>query len=131
MDRLTRTEAIDKIKEWADELETIDSEADDFNDRIEDIVLSVRNNRLTYDLTTDTFNYTLKFPIKVGDEEKQMIEIKRLTVKQQKRATEIKSDGEKALQMLAYTTGLAIGIVERFDARDSSVINTVALLFFV
>lgn len=130
MEKLTRDAAITKITGWAETLETLDSEASGFLDAIENLILPVKNNRLEYDDDKDLFRYTLLKPVKSGESDIEMVEIRPLTLKEQEKAASKKSENSSTY-LISTSCGIPDGIAQRLDARDTTVITTVFTSFFI
>lgn len=132
MEKLTRQEAIEKIKEWALNLEATDPQADGFAEAIEPLILPVVNERLDFDMEKETFTYKLKKPIAGEKSSIEVVEIHELSLEEKKVVQKYK-DAETVDQseaLLAKGCGIALGMASKIGSRDQSVISAVLTVFF-
>ena len=61
-EKLTREEAESSLKEWADYLE-LDTDRQLYTDIVDELKMTVRNNRLTFDIENEVFKYQLIKPV--------------------------------------------------------------------
>lgn len=132
MEKITRQEAIEKIKDWALTLEATDPEAEGFSDAIEPLILPVVNGRLDFDDESGEFKYKLLKPIVGEKETKELIGIHELTI-EEKKVVERFKDSEKIGQseaLLAKAVGIPLGWASRIGSRDQTVISAALTVFF-
>ena len=125
-EKLTREEAESLLKEWADYLE-LDTDRQLYTDIVDELKMSVRNNRLTFDVENEVFKYQLIKP--VGDV--QIVEIKECNFKAKKVIQRYKDNEsiDSAGAMLSKYTNLSIEQVDKLADRDVNKINAVVLGF--
>ncbi len=125
-EKLTREEAENLLREWADYLE-LDTDRQLYADIVDELKMTVRNNRLTFDIENEIFKYQLIKP--VGDV--QIVEIKECTFKQKKIIQRYKDSEsiDSAGAMLSKYTNLSIEQVNDLKDRDVNKINAVVLGF--
>ena len=131
MEKITRQEAIEKIKEWSLFLESTDPEAEGLTDAIEPLILPIVNGRLDFDEETGTFNLKLKTPIQGEKETKELVTIHELTIAEKKVVQRFK-DAEKIDQseaLLAKAIDIPLGWASRIGSRDQTVISAVLTVF--
>ena len=132
MEKITRQEAIEKVKEWALYLESTDPEAEGFAEAIEPLILPVVNGRLDFDLESGVFNLKLLKPIQGEKETKELVSIHELDISEKKVVERFK-DSEKIGQseaLLAKAIGIPIGHASKIGSRDQTVISAVLTVFF-
>ena len=132
MEKITRQEAIEKVKEWALYLESTDPEAEGFAEAIEPLILPVVNGRLDFDLESGVFNLKLLKPIQGEKETKELLTIHELTMEEMKVVQRFK-DAEKIDQseaLMAKVIGIPLGHASKIGSRDRSVISAVTTVFF-
>ena len=132
MEKITRQEAIEKIKGWALYLESTDPEAEGFTDAIEPLILPIVNGRLDFDEEAGTFNLKLKTPIQGEKETKELVTIHELTIAEKKVVQRFK-DAEKIDQseaLLAKAIDIPLGHASKIGSRDQTVISAVLTVFF-
>ena len=132
MAKVTRTEAIEKIKEWAELLESTDSGAEGFDGAIEPLILPVMNGRLDFNIESTTFTLKLIKPIKGEKTDTEVLEIHELSLAEKKVVQKYKSaetiDQSEAL--LAKGCDLPLGDASKIGSRDQGVIGAVLTVFF-
>ena len=132
MEKITRQEAIEKIKEWALFLEATDPEAEGFGEAIEPLILPIVNGRLDFDMEACVFNLKLKTPIVSEKETKELVTIHELTIEEKKVVQKFK-DAEKIDQseaLLAKAISIPLGHASKIGSRDQTVILSVLTVFF-
>lgn len=129
---MDRQEAIEKIKDWAIQLEATDPGAKGFDEAIEPIILPVMNGRLDYDIETGSFTLKLIKPI-IGEKTKvEVITLHELTLAEQKVIQRYKdTDGvDKAEALIAKAADIALGDAAKLGSRDLNAASAVITVFF-
>lgn len=129
---MDRQEAIEKIKDWAIQLEATDPGAKGFDEAIEPIVLPVMNGRLDYDIETGFFTLKLIKPL-IGEKTKvEVITLHELTLAEQKVIQRYKdTDGvDKAEALIAKAADIALGDAAKLGSRDLNAASAVITVFF-
>ena len=126
MEKKTREEAEGLLKEWADYLE-LDTDRQLYTDIVDELKMTVRNNRLTFDIEDEVFKYQLIKPV----DGVQIVEIKECSFKQKKIIQRYKDSEsiDSAGAMLSKYTNLSIEQVNELKDRDINKINAVVLGF--
>lgn len=130
-EKLTKEQAIEKLKEWADFLE-VPTDTDDFKDMLESLALPVINGRLDYDIDSETFKYKLLKPIQLETTKIELVEMHELSVDEQRCIQKYK-DNEKvdtAVALLAKVLSVSLAEASKISARDFGAINAVNSVFF-
>ena len=127
-EKKTREEAIRLLKQWADYME-LDTTRGLFDDLVEELTMSVINNRLDFDMDNEIFSYQLIKPIG----EKQIVKIEECNYKSKK---VLSSYREKegvlvAMKTISIYTDLSIEEVEQLKDRDRNHITAVLMGFLV
>ena len=132
MAKITREEAIEKIKGWSLMLEAIDPSADGFNDAIESLILPVMNERLDFDSDKEVFTLLLKKPIENENSKREIIELHELTLAEQKVLQKYKdSEGvDRSEAFIAKAAGITLGEASKIGTRDLSVASSILTVFF-
>ena len=125
-EKLTREEAESSLKEWADYLE-LDTDRQLYTDIVDELKMTVRNNRLTFDIENEVFKYQLIKPV----DDIQIVEIKECSFKEKKVIQRYKKNEsiDSAGAMLSKYTNLSIEQVDKLKDRDVNKINAVVLGF--
>ena len=125
-EKKTREEAEGLLKQWADYLE-LDTDRKLYADIVEELKMSVRNNRLTFDIETEVFSYQLIKPV----DGVELVEIKECDFNQKKVIQRYKESEsiDSAGAMLSKYTKLSIEQVGKLKDRDINKINAVVLGF--
>ena len=129
---MDRQEAIEKIKDWAIQLEATDPGAKGFDEAIEPIILPVMNGRLDYDIETGSFTLKLIKPL-IGEKTKvEVITLHELTLAEQKVIQRYKdTDGvDKAEALIAKAADIALGDAAKLGSRDLNAASAVITVFF-
>lgn len=133
-EKMNRQDAEDKIREWADWLE-VDTELEHFQDVIDEILLAVKKERLTFDKDEDIFKYKLIKPILKQDDSGsiEIVDIHETSFNDNRVIQRFKKSEsiDQATALLAKAIGIEPGFVSRLKQRDISTINAVILGFFV
>ena len=126
MEKKTREEAEGLLKEWADYLE-LDTDRQLYTDIVDELKMTVRNNRLTFDIEEEIFKYQLIKPV----DDVQIVEIKECNIKQKKIIQRYKDSEsiDSAGAMLSKYINLSIEQVDKLMDRDINKINAVVLGF--
>lgn len=132
MAKITREEAIEKIKGWSLMLEATDPSADGFNDAIESLILPVMNERLDFDSDKEVFTLLLKKPIENENSKREIIELHELTLAEQKVLQKYKdSEGvDRSEAFIAKAAGITLGEASKIGTRDLSVASSILTVFF-
>ena len=132
MAKITREEAIEKIKGWSLMLEATDPSADGFNDAIESLILPVMNERLDFDSDKEVFTLLLKKPIENENSKREVIELHELTLAEQKVLQKYKdSEGvDRSEAFIAKAAGITLGEASKIGTRDLSVASSILTVFF-
>lgn len=132
MAKITREEAIEKIKGWSLMLEATDPSADGFNDAIESLILPVMNERLDFDSDKEVFTLLLKKPIENENSNREIIELHELTLAEQKVLQKYKdSEGvDRSEAFIAKAAGITLGEASKIGTRDLSVASAILTVFF-
>lgn len=132
MAKITREEAIEKIKGWSLVLEATDPSADGFNDAIESLILPVMNERLDFDSDKEVFTLLLKKPIENENSKREIIELHELTLAEQKVLQKYKdSEGvDRSEAFIAKAAGITLGEASKIGTRDLSVASSILTVFF-
>ena len=132
MAKITRQEAIEKIKEWALYLEATDPDADGFGEAIEPLILPVVNERLDFNIDSCTFTMKLIKPIVGEKSNTEVVEIHEPILSEQKVVQRYKdSEGiDRTEALLAKCAGIALGEASKLGTRDIGVISAVVTVFF-
>ena len=125
-EKLTREEAESLLKEWADYLE-LDTDRQLYTEIVDELKMSVRLNRLTFDIEAETFKYNLINPV----DDVHIVEIKECDFKAKKVIQRYKDNEsiDSAGAMLSKYTNLSIEQVDKLADRDVNKINAVVLGF--
>jgi len=129
--KITKDEAISTLKEWADVLD-VNTDTEDFAAALEILVRPVMSERLAFDADRVVFTLKLKAPLVMDKSNREMVEIKELTL-EEKRAIEKFKDTEKISMIeaiYAKAAGLSIAEASRIKGRDFSVISAINSVFF-
>lgn len=129
---MDRQEAIEKIKDWAIQLEATDPGAKGFDEAIEPIILPVMNGRLDYDIETGSFTLKLIKPL-IGEKTKvEIITLHELTLAEQKVIQRYKdAEGvDKAEALIAKAADIALGDAAKLGSRDLNAASAVITVFF-
>ena len=126
MEKKTREEAEGLLKDWADYME-LDTDRQLYTDIVDELKMTVRNNRLTFDIEDEVFKYQLIKPV----DGVQIVEIKECSFKQKKIIQRYKDSEsiDSAGAMLSKYTNLSIEQVNELKDRDINKINAVVLGF--
>ena len=132
MAKITREEAIEKIKGWSLMLEATDPSASGFDDAIESLVLPVMNERLDFDSDKEVFTLLLKKPIENENSKREIIELHELTLAEQKVLQKYKdSEGvDRSEAFIAKAAGITLGEASKIGTRDLSVASSILTVFF-
>ena len=132
MAKITREEAIEKIKGWSLMLEATDPSANGFNDAIESLILPVMNERLDFDSDKEVFTLLLKKPIENENSKREIIELHELTLAEQKVLQKYKdSEGvDRSEAFIAKAAGITLGEASKIGTRDLSVASSILTVFF-
>jgi len=131
MEKLSKDEAIELIKSWADELQ-VNDDTDDFNEAVVALLPAVRNNRLKFDSDTETFSLVLSAPLVLSASKRESIEIRELTL-DEKSCVEKYPEKEKVSMVTAIyakSAGLSIAEASKIKGRDFTVITAINSVFF-
>ena len=125
-EKLSREEAEGLLKDWADYLE-LDTDRQLYTEIVDELKMSVRLNRLTFDIETETFKYNLIKPV----DDVHIVEIKECDFKAKKVIQRYKDNEsiDSAGAMLSKYTNLSIEQVDKLADRDVNKINAVVLGF--
>ena len=125
-EKKTREEAEVLLKQWADLLE-LDTDRQLYTDIVDELKMSVRNNRLTFDIEDEVFSYQLIKPV----DGVELVEIKECDFNQKKVIQRYKESEsiDSAGAMLSKYTNLSIDQVGKLKDRDVNKINAVVLGF--
>ena len=129
---MDRQEAIERIKDWAIQLEATDPGAKGFDEAIEPIILPVMNGRLDYDIETGSFTLKLIKPL-IGEKTKvEVITLHELTLAEQKVIQRYKdAEGvDKAEALIAKAADIALGDAAKLGSRDLNAASAVITVFF-
>ena len=126
MEKKTREQAEGLLRSWADYME-LDTSRQLFDDLVEELRMSVMNNRLTFDMDNEIFSYQL---IKsVGG--KEIVSIEECDYKSKKVLQGYKSkEGVLvAMKTISLYTDLSIEEIEQLKDRDRNHITAVLMGF--
>lgn len=123
---LTRELAEGLLREWADVLE-LDTDRQLYTDLVDELKMSVRKQRLIFDIETEVFSYQLIKPV----DGVNIVEIKECDFNQKKIIQRYKENEsiESAGAMISKYTNLTIEQVGKLKDRDINKINAVVLGF--
>lgn len=130
-EKMGKSEAVAKMKEWADYLE-VPTDGEDWEAAVEVLSLPIINGRLDFNKDDETFSLLLKAPIELQSENKELLTIRELSINE-KRCVERYKDNEKISMVEAiYAKSCDITLAEasRIKGRDFTVIATVNSVFF-
>ena len=130
--KITRAEAVEKIKEWAMMLEATDPGAEGFDGAIEPLILPIMNGRLDFDIDMNRFTLKLIKPL-VGEKTKtEVVQIHELDIKEKKIVQRYKDTDtvDKSEALLAQGCDIPLGDASKIGSRDQSVISAVLTVFF-
>ena len=132
MEKITREDAIEKIKGWVNKLESADPDAKGFDDAIEELIVPVKNGRLDYNAEDDTFSLVLLSPIGGEKEKIEIVSFREVSSEEYKVIQRFKDEEkiEKNQALIAKSCGLALGDVAKMKARDLTVAGTIFTVFF-
>lgn len=121
-----REEAEKLMRNWADIVE-LDTDRELFADLVEELSMSVRKEKLSFDEETEIFKYILLKP--VGD--KTIIEIRETTFEEKKAIQKFKDSEnmDAAGMMMSKHTNLTTAEVLKLKTRDQNRINAVIMGF--
>ena len=126
MEKKKKEEAEGLLKEWADYME-LDTTRDLYDDMVEELRGSVMNNRLNFDMDTETFSYHLIKP--VGN--KEIVSIEECDYKSKKvlQGYKEKEGVLSAMKTISIYTDLSVDEVEQLKDRDRNHITAVLMGF--
>lgn len=129
--KMTKAEAVAKMKEWADYLE-VASDGGDWDAAVEVLSLPIINGRLDFNREDETFSLLLKAPIEMASGNKEILTIRELSI-DEKRCVERYKDSEKISMVeaiYAKSCGLSLAEASKIKGRDFTVIATINSIFF-
>lgn len=131
MEKKSKEAAIAEIKEWADHLE-INQETSDFTEAIETLLMPVINNRLMFDMDSDSFKLKLIRPIEMENKKVELVDVHEVVISELRNIQKYK-DNEKidATEMvLAKSCGITVAEASKLGKRDIAVLNAINQVFF-
>ena len=125
-EKKTREEAEGLLKQWAECLE-LDTDRELYEDMVEELRGSVKQNRLNFDMESEIFSYQLIKPIG----EKQIVKIEECDYKAKKVLQSYKDTEGVLISMktLSIYTDLSVPEVEQLKDRDRNHITAVVMGF--
>ncbi len=129
--KLTRDEAEEIIRDWADYFE---ADNEDTNDAIKTLSGAVMNERLSFDKETKKFRLKLFEPIEFENLPKiEIVEFQALNLSDMKVVQRYKDSEsiDRTTAMLARSSGLPIGSASRMHSKDVAVFNEINTIFLM
>ena len=131
MEKKSKEAAIAEIKEWADYLE-INQETADYTEAIETLLMPVINNRLAFDIESESFKLKLIRPIEMENKKVELVDVHEVVISELKGVQKYK-DSEKidaAELVLAKSCGISLAEASKLGKRDIAVLNCLNQVFF-
>ena len=128
---MSREEAEQKLKEWAEYLE-LDIQRSFFEDVLDALTFPTMKGRLDFRYEDETFLYRLIKPIQHTNTMKETVEIFETKYESTKVLDRIKENQkhERAAALMTRRTNLLMPEVEQLSQRDEGTISAIVLGFF-
>jgi len=132
MEKITRDEAVQKIKDWVDLMESADPDAPGFDEAIEGLIVPVKNGRLDFNLDDMTFSYKLLSPIVGEKQTREILKVHEVYSNDYKVTQRYKEEEkiDKNEALIGRSCDLLLGEVSKIGSRDLTVLGTIITVFF-